>query len=131
MSEIEKAKATCAKLKGHCTRAKNMLAKELEAIKSPHVIENAFDEATMKLKKVDSHLEDMENLEGVDDEWLAGEFQAIEENHLTLIEMIKQGDGALADEVFQEDAGNVQTAGVSRIPKQNFKKPNELEEQAT
>ena len=58
-----------------------MVAKELEAIKSPHVIENAFDEAKMKLKKVESHLEDMENLEGVDDEWLAGEFQAIEEKH--------------------------------------------------
>ena len=42
----------------------------------------------MKLKNVESHLEDMENLEGVDDEWLAGEFQAMEESHLTLIEMI-------------------------------------------
>ena len=36
--------------------------------------------------------------------------------------MIRQGDGALANEVFQEDAGNVPTAGVSRIPQQNFKK---------
>ena len=51
MSKIEKATATCARLKGHLTRAKNMLAKELEAIKSPHVIENAFDEAKMKFKK--------------------------------------------------------------------------------
>ena len=50
MSEIEKTKATCARLKWHLTRAKNMLAKELEAIKSPHVIENAFDEADMKLR---------------------------------------------------------------------------------
>ncbi len=90
MSENEKANATCARLKGHFTRAKNLLAKELVAIKSTHVIENAFDEAKMKLKKVESHLEDMESLEGVDDEWLAGEFQATEENHLTSIEMIKQ-----------------------------------------
>ena len=78
MSEIEKAKATCARLKGHFTRAKNMLAQQLEARRSPHAIEKACDEAEMKLRKVESHLEDMENLERVDDEWLAGEFLGIE-----------------------------------------------------
>ena len=70
MSEIEKAKATCARLKGHFTRAKNSLAKQLEARKAPHIIEKSFEEANAKLKKVESHLEDMENLDGVDDEWL-------------------------------------------------------------
>ena len=49
----------------------------------------------------------------------------------TLLEMIKQGDEALVEDVFREDALNVPTTGVNRIPKQNFKKPNELEENAT
>ena len=35
------------------------------------------------------------------------------------------GDG------HEEVSGNLPTSGVNRIPKQNFKKPNELEEQAT
>ena len=52
MSEIEKAKATCARLKGHFTRAKNSLAKELEARKAPHIIENAYEEAKARLKNV-------------------------------------------------------------------------------
>ena len=42
-----------------------------------------------------------------------------------------QNEEALIDDGFQEDAGNVPMTGVSRIPKQNFKKPSELEEQAT
>ena len=113
MSEIEKAKATCARLKGHFTRAKNMLAQDLEARQSP---QETFDEAKMKLRKVESHLEDMENLEGVDDEWLAGEFQGIEENHKMLLEMIKQGGEALAADDFREDAGNVPTTDVTQYP---------------
>ena len=70
MSEIEKAKATCARLKGHFTRAKNSLAKELEARKAPHIIEKGYDKAKAKLENVESHLEDIEALDGVDDEWL-------------------------------------------------------------
>ena len=68
MSEIEKAKATCARLKGHFTRAKNSLTKELAARKSSEIIEDAYKEAKAKLKKVESHLEDMEDLDGIDDE---------------------------------------------------------------
>ena len=55
MSEIEKAKATCARLKGHFTRAKNSLAKELEARKASHIIDKGYEEAKAKLKKVESH----------------------------------------------------------------------------
>ena len=53
MSEIEKAKATCARLKGHFTRAKNSLAKQLEARTAPHIIEKGHEEAYAKLKKVE------------------------------------------------------------------------------
>ena len=70
MSEIEKAKATCARLKGYFTRAKNSLAKTLAARKGSEIIDEAFKEAKAKLTKVESHLEDMEALGGVDDEWL-------------------------------------------------------------
>ena len=44
--------------------------------------------------------------------------------------MTRQGE-EIVGELLQEDAGNVPTTGVSSIPKQNFKKPNKLEEQAT
>ena len=124
MAEIEKAKATCARLKGHFTRAKNILAKQLEARKAPHIIEKGYEEAKAKLKKVESHLEDIEALDGVDDEWLSGEFQNIEDCENALIEMTKQNEVFLIDDGFQEDAGNVPMTGVSRIPKQNFKKPS-------
>ena len=53
MAEIEKAKATCARLKGHFTRAKNSLAKQLEARTAPHIIEKGHEEAYAKLKKVE------------------------------------------------------------------------------
>ena len=107
------------------------MAKELEARKAPHIIEKGYEEANAKLKKVESHLEDIEALDGVDDEWLSGEYQNIEDCENALIEMTKQNEVFLIDDGFQEDAGNVPTTGVSRIPKQNFKKPSELEEQAT
>ena len=55
-SEIDKAKATCARLKGHATRAKNSLAKQLEATKNPNLIEKAYDEAKSRLQKVESRL---------------------------------------------------------------------------
>ena len=71
MSEIEKAKATCARLKGHATRAKNYLAKELAAKTGPLIIEEAYREAKAKLKRVESHLEEMDGLDGVDEEWLS------------------------------------------------------------
>ena len=74
MSEIDKAKATCARLKGHLTRAKNFLAMQVEAKKGPQVIEKAYDDATTRLKKVESQLMEMENIEGVDEEWLSSEF---------------------------------------------------------
>ena len=112
MSEIEKAKATCARLKGHFTRAKNSLARKLQARNGPHIIENVREEARLKLKKVESHLEDMENLDGVDDEWLSGEFQNIEVCGNALIEMTKQNEEGHADDDFREDAGNVHTTGV-------------------
>ena len=41
MLEIDKTKATCASLKGHATRAKNSLAKELVANTGPQIIEEA------------------------------------------------------------------------------------------
>ena len=113
MSEIEKAKATCARLKGHFTKAKNSLATQLEARKAPHIIEKGYEEANAKLKKVESHLEDMEDLDGVDDEWLSGEFQGIEDCENTLIEMIRQGEELVGD-VLQEDAGNLLTTGGAR-----------------
>ena len=44
----------------------------------PHVyaqtIEDAYKDAKARLKKVESHLADMEDLGGVDKEWLSGEF---------------------------------------------------------
>ena len=52
MSEIEKAKATCARLKGHFTRAKNSLAKMLAVKKGSEIIEEAFKEAKSRLTKV-------------------------------------------------------------------------------
>ena len=69
MSEIEKAKATCVRFQGHFTRAKNALVKELEARKGPQIIEERYREAKSKLKKVESHLEEMEALEGINEEW--------------------------------------------------------------
>ena len=97
MSEIEKAKATCARLKGHFTRAKNMLAKLLEARKGPEVIEPSFNEAIARLKKVESHLMETETLEGADQEWLSGEFQNIEDCENALIEMTRQEDAGIVD----------------------------------
>ena len=76
----------------------------------------------------------MENLEGIDPEWLSGEFQGFEECDDTLVAMLSKAtksEEALEDDVFQEVSGNVPGTGVNRIPKQNFKKPNELEEHAT
>ena len=72
---------------------------------------------------MESHLEEMEGLDGIDDDWLSGEFQDVEDCADALIDITKQGE-MLVDELFQEDAGNVPTTGVSRIPKQKFKKPN-------
>ena len=74
MSEIDRAKATCARLKGHATRAKNHLAKQLVAKTGLQIIEESYKEAHAKLRKVESHLEEMEGLDGVDEEWLSGEF---------------------------------------------------------
>ena len=51
MSEIEKAKATCARFKGHFTRAKNVLVKELEARKGPQIIEETYRKAKSKLNE--------------------------------------------------------------------------------
>ena len=42
----------------------------------------------------------MEDLEGVDDEWLSGEFQSVEDFENTLIEMTRQGEELVGD-VFQ------------------------------
>ena len=99
MSEIEKAKATCARLKGHFTTAKIMLAKMLAARKVPEIIEEAFKEAKAKLTKVESHLEEMEGLDGIDDDWLSGEFQGVEDCADALIDMTKQGE-ELVDKLF-------------------------------
>lgn len=86
MSEIEKAKAICARLKGHFTGAKNNLAKQLDALKGPEIIAHAYKEDTSRLEKVEAHfLMEMENLEGVGEEWLSGKFQGIEECDGTLI----------------------------------------------
>ena len=40
-------------------------------------------------------LEDMEDLVGVDDEWLSGEFQGVEECENELLAMIRQGEKLL------------------------------------
>ena len=125
MSEIEKAKATCARLKGHFTRAKNSLAKMLAARKGPEIIEEAFKEAKGKLTKLESHLEEMEGLDGIDDDWLSGEFEGIEDCADVLIDMTKQGE-ELVDELNEEDAGTVPTTGVSRILKSRTNRRSKL-----
>ena len=102
---------------------------ELEAKHAPDIIESAYKQAKAKLEKVESYLEEMKELDGLDDEWIAGKFQNVEECQKTLIEMKNQE--AVGDEVFHDTHENVPTTGVNRIPKQNFKKPNELEENAT
>ena len=131
MSEIEKAKATCARLKGHFTRAKNSLSMKLEARNGLHIIEKAYEEAIARLQKVESHLMEMENLDGIDEEWISCEFQGVEECNKALIEMSSQQEGSVMDDVFRGVNENLPGTGVNRIPKQNFKKPNELEEHAT
>ena len=106
------------------------MIKEPAARKGSEIIEDGYKEAKAKFKKVESHLEYMGALDGIDDDWLSGELQCVEDCENTLNEMIRQGEELVGD-VLQEDAGNVPTTGVSRIPKHNFKKPNKLEEQAT
>ena len=44
----------------------------LAARKGPEIIEEAFEEAKAKLTKVESLLEEIEGLDGTDDDWLFG-----------------------------------------------------------
>ncbi len=92
------------------------MEKMFAARKGPETIEKAFKGAIAKLTKAEFHLQEMEGLDGIDDDWFSGECQGAEDCVDVLIYMTKQG-GELVDELFQEDAGNVPTTGASRISK--------------
>ena len=50
----------------------------------------AFKLAKTKLAKLESHLEEIEGLEGINAEWIANEFKSIEESDKAIFEMYSQ-----------------------------------------
>ena len=58
---------------------------QVESLKVANSIKNAYKESIAKLKKAESHLEEMENLQGRDEDWITTEFHGIEECTKALI----------------------------------------------
>ena len=135
-TDAEQGKTTAARLKGHITRSLKQLQKAIDS-KDLRTSQLGYNVTMDKISKLNEFLEELETIEGIDAAWFQRELNLVDKQKEDLCE--KFADilqmKTLANQQQTEVENDLQEAGMivsnKRIPKNNVKKPPDLEDTAS
>ena len=130
--DLEASKATVSRLKGHLTRAIQNLKEECEINGD---INEAYRKVNAKISKLEDLLEEMGEKDGFPENYVQHKLDNIVEKAKSVKEMFKN---ATTETQIETEGNNLDlqaaiTTGQIKqsIPKNNIKKPHELDDNAT